>query len=248
MKITFKAMLPVAILAALSISVCAQSASRDDILKQITAKRAELHQLETQFLSPSEEDRAAYKEFLSQPDTGLIRLLPREVYDSETYKKKPQTLTIRGGGAYYSFARLTHEYGFGDDLELQGGFLSVGFAGADYGIIAKLGDVPLEHVSFEHPTTYFMSGYEAPNEEPKARSQYRQFATGMTIDGVEYKSRAPVEVNTSYLLRSINYNTSDLLVAFRVIRQDTDGSVIIAWKLLKKYPKPVLARTDQPAN
>jgi hypothetical protein len=32
------------------------------------------------------------------------------------------------------------------------------------------------------------------------------------------------------------------------VRKDTDGSVIIVWKLLKKFPKPELARTVQAAN
>jgi hypothetical protein len=43
-------------------------------------------------------------------------------------------------------------------------------------------------------------------------------------------------------LRSINYSDSDVLVAFRVLRKDTDGSLIIAWKMLKEYPVPDLAR------
>jgi hypothetical protein len=80
-----------------------------------------------------------------------------------------------------------------------------------------------------------------PSEEPKARLEYRRFATGTTIDGVVYKTRQPVEVKSTYLLRSIIYSTADVLVAFRVIRKDTDNSVIIAWKLLKKYPRPELA-------
>src|SRR5712671_2794619 len=98
MKRVFKATMLFTVLATLSIGVCAQSASRDEVVKEITAKRAELQRLEDQFLSPADEDRAAYKEFLSQPDTGLIRLLPREVYESEVYKKNQKTLTIRGGG------------------------------------------------------------------------------------------------------------------------------------------------------
>ena len=36
----------------------------------------------------------------------------------------------------------------------------------------------------------------------------------------------------------------DVLVAFRIIRKDDDDSVIILWKLLKKYPKPELARNN----
>jgi len=54
----------------------------------------------------------------------------------------------------------------------------------------------------------------------------------------------PVKVNTTYLLRSINYVASDVLVAFRVVRKDSDGSIIIIWKLLKNYPRPKLARSN----
>ena len=38
---------------------------------------------------------------------------------------------------------------------------------------------------------------------------------------------------------------ADVLVALKVVRQDTDGSLIIAWKLLQKYPAPKLARNNQ---
>ena len=221
-----------------------QAPSREAVLQEIQVKRAELQTLEKLFLGPSEEDRAAYAEFLRQPDTGLIRLLPREVYDSEVYKKNNKTLTIRGGGAYYSFTRLTHEYGNGSDIQLESGDLSVGFAGANYGMLTTLGDVPLDEITIEHPSVRFMSAYSVPSEEPQARLEYRRFATGTAIDGVLYKTRQPVEVKSTYLLRSINYSTADVLVAFRVVRKDTDDSVIIAWKLLKKYPKPELARNN----
>ena len=33
----------------------------------------------------------------SQPNTGLVRLLPRELYDSEVYKKNKKTLSMRVG-------------------------------------------------------------------------------------------------------------------------------------------------------
>jgi hypothetical protein len=67
---------------------------------------------------------------------------------------------------------------------------------------------------------------------------------GATVDEVTYKSRLPVEVNTTFLLRSINYDRTDILVAFRVVRKDADGSVILAWKLLKKYAIPQIARNN----
>ena len=231
------------VLALFSAIAVAQSESRDDVIKQIETKRAELTVLEKKFLAPADEDRAAYAEFLRQPDTGLIRLLPRDVYGRND-RTNNKSLTLNGGGAYYSFSRHTHEYGYGSDIELASGYLSVGFAGADYGMLTTLGDVPIEQVSIEHPGAQFMAAYNAPSEEPKARLEYRRFATGDTVEDRRYQTRSPVAVGTTYLLRSINYDTSDVLVAFRVTRKDTDGSVIIAWRLLKTYPKPELARNQ----
>jgi len=37
-------------------------------------------------------------------------------------------------------------------------------------------------------------------------------------------------------------------IAVQVVRKDTDGSVIIAWKLLKRFPRPELVRAVQAAN
>jgi hypothetical protein len=229
-------------LTSLGVLAQSQSESRDELLIEIANKRAELQKLETAFLSPAEEDREAYAEFLKQPHTGLIRLLPREKYDSDVYSSKiVKSLTIRGGGAYYSFARLTHEYGYGSDIALESGYLSM----ADYGMLTKLGDVPLEEITLEHPGARFMAAFNPPGEESKARLEYQRFAgPGTTIHNELYQGRVPVEVNKTYLLRSISYDRSDILVSFRVIRKDSDGSVIIAWKLLKNYPKPAFARNN----
>lgn len=218
-------------------SVLAQTQSREDILKQIEAKRAELNALENRLLSPSEEDKARYADFLRQPHTGLIRLLPREKFDSTRDNKG---LTITGGGAYYSFTRLTHEYGYGSDIGLEQGYLSTGFAGADYGIMTNLGDTPLENVTSE--AVPFLVSYSPADDLPKARIEQRKWGEGTTADGTNYSRRLLVKENSTYLLRSVNYDTSDVLVAFRVVRVDNDDSATILWRLLKKYPTPRLAR------
>src|SRR5215218_447970 len=106
-------------------SLSAAAQTRDDVLKEIEAKRAELAALEKKVLDPSDADHEANAEFLSASDSGLIRLLPRETYGTSGKR----TLTINGGGAYYSFALSTHEYGRGSDVALEQGQLSVGFAG-----------------------------------------------------------------------------------------------------------------------
>lgn len=210
----------------------AQALDRGQMGKEIQALREQLRQKEQDFLAPSAEDRAAFAEFLSQPDTGLIRLLPREQYDGK--------LMMRGGGAYYSFTRLTNEYNYGSDIGLQGDQLSVGFAGADWGYLTNLGDVPLETVGLDHRAVQFLATLDAPSQEPGAREQQRLSAAGLIKPGLTLINRLPAVINTTYVLRSVIYRVSDLLVAFRIVRQDADGSIVLLWKMLKKFPKPEL--------
>jgi hypothetical protein len=197
------------------------------------------------WLAPSEADRLAFAEFLHLRNTGLIRLLPRQSYDSEgSYTAKPEK--IRGGGSYYSFANLTHVYGYGSDIGLEQNHLSVGFAGASYGMLTNLGDVSIEEITLKDPLAQFLSGYEPPALEPEARAEARRFWVngGVVVDGLLYQRRMPVQEDATYLLRSIDYERTDVFVAIRVVRKDSDGSIIIAWKLLKSFPVTMLKRSE----
>jgi hypothetical protein len=218
-----------------ALSASAQSQSREDILKELTARRAELIKLEKALLLPSEEDQAVYANFLKQPDTGLIRLLPREEYDCKIIS------SVRGGGSYYSFNERSSEYG-SSDINLEQGNLKTGFAGADYGMLTMLGDVPLESVSLETTATNILAAHQPAANEPKARIEQRRWSDGTIVDGATFKDRLPLKANSTYLLRAVLYSSHDSLVAFRVVRVDSDGSAIILWKLLKNYPVPQLAR------
>jgi hypothetical protein len=170
----------------------------------------------------------------------LIRLLPAEVFQDK--------LTIQGGGAYYSFARLTHEYGFGSDMELQQNQFSVGFTGADFGFLTRLGKIAIEEVTLDHPAALFLSTFKPPTAEPGARDQQSRASAGFDVNGFTYKDRVPVKRKNAYLLRSIGFSRSDLLVAFRVVTQDDDGSVVIVWKILKKFPVPQLTAAQRPQS
>jgi hypothetical protein len=246
MKKTFAATLLIASLSIISSSASAQSESREDMLKQIETKRAELTVLEKQILEPSEQDRLAYADFLQQPKTGIVRLLPREKYDNSSYKDKTTpSVTIRGGGAFYSFSHDSHDYNSGSpEILLSRGQFSIGFAGGDYGILTNLGEVPVEQITIEHPVVRFLAEYSAPNELPDARSEARRFSQGVSLGDAIYKNRIPATVNATYALRSINFATGGVLVVFRVVRQDTDGSMILVWKQLQKYQAPKLARSN----
>ncbi|HEX8720295.1 MAG TPA: hypothetical protein VF736_06620 [Pyrinomonadaceae bacterium] len=199
---------------------------------------------EKRLLAVAREDRAPYADFLKGPRTGIVRLLPRETYDGK--------LALRGGGAYYSFARRAHEYGYGSDVELQLGQFSSGFAGADFGFLVDLGDAPLEEVSKETEAVRFMADFKPPSAEAEARARRDEFmrvvvrasegrsVRGLQVGGWTYSGVVPAEVGHTYALRSINYESSDVLVAFRVLRRDDNGSVVLLWKTLKGYRTPTL--------
>ncbi|HEX7296826.1 MAG TPA: hypothetical protein VF251_13795, partial [Pyrinomonadaceae bacterium] len=120
--------------------------------------KSEARVLKKGLLAPSAQDRLDHENFLKQSKTGLIRLLPREVYDWRVYET-PKQIEMRGGGAYFSFIHRTHEYGQGSDLELDHNQFSVGFAGADFGMLIRLGNVPLDSIAEDDPRFIYMSTY-----------------------------------------------------------------------------------------
>ncbi|SRR6266404_815245 len=191
-------------------------------------------------LAPSANDRFSSAEFLRTPDAGLMRLLPEKVLDDKTYRTHRE-LRVLGAGSFYSFADHTHAVGYASDVKLENGNLNAGFSPIHLGILRDLGDLPLENLTLDDSRVQFLSAYEAPRTLETAQSEASRFRQGVQLDGVLYRSEAPIQVNSTFLLRSITYrhiHGSDVLLALRVLRQDDDGSVTIAWKRLKKYRAP----------
>jgi len=150
---------------------------------------------------------------------------------------------VRGGGAYYSFAHLVHEYNYGSDVGLEGGNFLSGFAGASYGFILDLGDLPLENVLAETEPAASLASFVPPFAEAEARKLQAELYRGYRIGEAVYKRQdVPAVAGHTYLLRSVDYHMSDVLVAFRVVRRDEEkGDVVLLWKLLKRFHTPQLA-------
>jgi hypothetical protein len=191
-------------------------------------------------LAPSTNDRLNSAAFLRTPDAGLVLLLPEKVLDDNVLKAHKE-LSILGAGSFYSFADHTHAIGYASDVKLESGNLNSGFSSIHLGMFRDLGDVPLENLTLDDPRVEFLSVYQAPRTLETAQAEAARFRQGIQLDGAIYRSEVPIQVNSTFLLRSITYryhNGSDVLVALRVLREDDDGSVTIAWKRLKKYQAP----------
>ena len=201
--------------------------------------------LRDKLLAVPAEDFARYQPLLKLPHTGLIKLLPREKYGEVV-------VGIRGGGAYFSFVRKTHEYGYGSDIELGGdGRMTVGFAGGDYGYFLPLGDVPIEDIATATATAPKWASPTAADgwgdlwgdtplsHEDISRAQSAAFIRDARAGRPGAGGRGvPSTPHQSYLLRSISPDEYDILVGLRVIRKFDDGSVVIAYKLLKTFDIP----------
>lgn len=208
-----------------------QELTREQKLQKINDLNAQLKTLEQEFFQPDAKDlKQAEKEGLS-----VFRILPREKYDRK--------LTIQGGGSYYSFTTKSHDYQKIAQIGLEQNNLKVGFAGADYGFIADLGETPLANITKETGEVNFLINYKPPTNEPEARTEKRK-TWNYETSGFSFKSHLPVTVGHAYVLRAISYDDADVLVAFKIHRKDADGSLIIFWKLIESFEKPLLARAE----
>ena len=196
-----------------------------------------------------DEVKSRYRDFAMSPTSGIIRLIPAvDVYEG----------LVRGGGAYYSFRRHTHQYGQGSDIQLQGGSFHTGLAGADYGYLLRLPDVPIEDlaVAKDTPPNWLPTGHHAawahlwtyaPPRGMKTIREHQRAARGLAIGEITLTQTVPVVAGSGYLLRSIEIDRGDALIGFQVVETSSDGSVTIVWKILKVFDVPTSKGPDNAA-
>lgn len=213
----------------------AQEITREQKLQKIDELNNQIKLLENDVISPDAKDlRQAQKE-----GSNVVRIMPRERYDHK--------LTVQGGGSYYSFTTGSHDYQKTAQISLEQNNLKVGFAGADYGFLNDLGEIPLVDITRDKAEVNFLVNYKPPTDEPTIRIEQRR-AWNYEVDNISYKSNIPAIVGHSYVLRSIIFGSADVLVALKIHRKDTDGSLIIFWKLLENFQTPKLERSKISTN
>lgn len=198
----------------------------EEIRKMYEAIRAK----ERAFLRVPDSDYADYPDYKDQTDRGLFRILPREIYDGK--------LSMRGGGSNYSFSTKSNDYDSIPELGLEQKYLSTGFAGCDFGFIVQLGAMPIDEITTQTPALKYLVNFAPANhDEPKIRKQQDQASAGVRANGYFYINRVKnTSVGQTFALRAISFDYADILVTFRIIRAEKDGSLIVAWKKIKSFP------------
>lgn len=213
-----------------------------------TLTKREREELES-LRSPNSEDITKYREFLKQKRTGIFRLFPNLGCE------QGRILRVDGDCANavlnsWSYSFQNKDYGEGDlKLDTQS-LISDSFLSQN--IIVGLGDVPLENVSLGLNQAKFLLDFKPEAKNKKAREQFWQISKKITVNNFIYGKVIRTDENATFLMRIIAYRLSiirfpeffnkkrrDKIIAFRIIRKDSDDSITILWKELadKKSPK-----------
>ncbi|HRH42572.1 MAG TPA: hypothetical protein PKY82_13170 [Pyrinomonadaceae bacterium] len=204
-----------------------------------------------------------YKEFLANDKMGIFRLMPdfgcNDNKNIIVAKEECQKYSMPGTGSAYSFRKNTYRLWRLADLTYKNG---VFFSGSKYtqGIIGVLGDVGLDDISLNSIGAKQLREFVPVADYKEIEQQYKKLERGVIVNGVLFSTKLKIKENTSYILRSIAYRGKsytavaphitydefefdkrfDILIAFRVLKMEKDGSVIILWKELERKESPKL--------
>lgn len=218
---------------------------------------------ERRLLAPSDEDAQKFGEFLRRKNSGLIKLIADKGCDKnpEVVVSSPHcaTYAMPGAGASFSFRINDYRNQNLGDLTFTGkSFRSLG--ALIHGILVNVGDVPLEKVDLQNAAVNYLVKFEPAQDLQKAQEIAEQLRKGIENDDFTYRSHLPAAENTTYVLRAIAYDgvspravkgitynelefdkRKDIIVAFRVVRRESEENVTILWKELASKKPPKLA-------
>lgn len=224
-------------------------------------RKPNFNEIET--LSVSKESKQRFSNFLKQTNTGLVKLVTDSGCDEFSNKPQPDSglckqLPMHGGGSAYSFRRKDYQYWKLADL-LYDGKSFLAFGEMSLGFLVNLGDINPDEVSPSTKGAAFVFNFVPKNDLQGSAEQNAQLVEGIEIDKFHYKKFLPIVEGNTYLLRSIAYNgkvireeygikynelsydnRQDVIVAFKLIEQDSNGAVTILWKLLQAKKSPTL--------
>ena len=199
-----------------------QNSARDQKMSRIKALSAELDKLASELLLPDPADVSDAATYGAK----AFRIMPREIFE----RKLPSP---QGGGSYYSFTTGSHDYQKIAQIGLEQDFILSGFAGGDYGLLADLGRTELKSISLLSPEAAALAEHT-----PK------MYTRGYQSGAFNFVARVPAIVGNSYLLRAVDFDRADVTVALKIVRKDSDGSLIVYWKPLVMRDKVTSAPAD----
>ena len=215
---------------------------------------------ELQLLAPEHEDALKYADFLRQKNTGLMKLVIDLGCDEYSVKSQNSRIcdkfSMPGGGSAFSFRQKDYQMWKLADLLYDGNSL-IAFGQISQGFLVNLGDVPLKNIRRETGGLDYFYSFAPAIDLAAAANQNKQFVDGYSLNGFNYFKLLSAVENNTFVLRSIAYQGNaprterglvyneldydkrdDVIVAFRIVRKDFNGTLTILWKILQSKPSP----------
>ncbi|MGI8556203.1 MAG: hypothetical protein ACR2LT_07600 [Pyrinomonadaceae bacterium] len=238
----------------------------DEVIERVYRKP---NKEELRLLAPSPELLVKYAGFLSQPETGIVRLNGNSdcAESAAVVNAKENCLpySMPGAGTAYSFRTESYRAPHLSDLILSKNVLITDGV-LQQGIMVNLGNIPLEEVSLQTKGLKYLVDFTPVSNSEDLSKFDDLLSKGVNSDGFLYRLGFYAADQTTFALRSIAYKGNvtrsfkgksynemdfdkrkDVIVAFRVVEQRPDGSVTILWKVLARRNAPTL-KIDEKNN
>ena len=219
-----------------------------------------------------------YAEFLAQPNTGITRVLPAQVYIEALNPLGNRLAEEFSLEAFFPIAvEKTPDFSHRLNLQIVGDRFQIAPLEFDYGFFIDLGEVPLADLSpdllperprrdppvLPESLRQFVLQYRPPQRLEAIQADELRFIKGDPTES-RILATVPVELNHTYLLRSVQYRlpdfiknrelisrrdrrtlaialdipSSDLLIALQPVDRRIDGSYTVLWRVLRSFPDP----------
>lgn len=218
--------------------------------RELLLALTKLSKEDKKLVSPDESDKTEYRSFLKLPDTSIIKLLNASCTQIGIVELPLACASgIPGFGSYYSFRTARHLYPGLSDIRLEGNkFVVQGFLAQ--GIIVPLEKTEIENVTLTTEGMRYLAGFVPAETASEAEKQALGFQKGLQTGNHTYYREANVVLNAVYGMRTIAYRSKaktvsldsrrDITIAFKVIRKDENGNVILVWRKLRDEAAPRL--------
>jgi hypothetical protein len=200
--------------------------------------------------APNPEDIAAYKDFLAQPNTGIVRLLPGYNCESKYVVRVDGNCVNMVPGS--SFHRFRNDALSGDILYMDGALIAEGFFSNS--IMTGLGNISLNDVSLTTSGMKFLTEFSPTADLPDVKKQYSEISKGIITGNYAYSNRLAALPDMTYGLRIVAYRNGNNVmkrinrdrimgiepaadsrnVMFLALKEDTRIDLTLSFRIIRK--------------
>jgi hypothetical protein len=165
---------------------------------------------------------------------------------------------VPGSGAAYSFRYNAYRAKHLADLSFKDNYF---YSDGKYiqTVIANLGSKSVESLTLESQGVKELAEFIPEKDIDLVSRQAEKIEKGVIVNKILFTNRTEVELNSTYILRSVAFDVKylvtfknliynefdydkrqDIIIAFRVIEKNADGSIVLLWKELRNEKAPKL--------